>query len=421
MPISAYVRFIAANKRFVAFGFTMALASSFGQTYFIGVFGPSLQRHFDLSHTGWSSVYLLGTLASALVLPWTGKQIDRLDLRHFSLAVVALLATACAFMAGAVHGAWSLVVAIFLLRQAGQGLASHVAVTSMTRYYDRNRGRAIAIAALGFAAGEAVLPVAAVFFIAEIGWRWSYGAIAIFVVVVVGPAVSLLLRNHGARHRAYLAEPTQVTGSGLTRSAPRSWTRGEVLRDPRFYLLLPGLLAPALIITALFFHHLTIANAKGWSGAWITGNYVVFAASSTVTSLACGPLIDRFGGARLTPAMLLPLAAGLAVLAMFDGHAAVPVYFALIGVTIGIAHTAVAALWAELYGVTHIGAIRSLVAALAVFSSALGPITLGALMDAGVSIRAALLLLAAYAVVGSALIAVALRGGTAAEASLTDR
>jgi len=402
----SYVHFLLANKRFIAFGFVLALTSSFGQTYFIGVFGPSLQREFSLSHTAWSSIYLVGTLASAFLLPWSGKLIDRVDLRRYALAVTLLLATACAFMASAVVGVVTLTVAIFFLRQTGQGLASHVAVTTMARYYDEHRGRAIAVVTIGFGAGEAMLPVAGVFLIGAIGWRWSYGGIAVLMAIVVAPLVMWLLRGHEERHRAHLAAPLLDSGAGSPR---RSWTRAQVLRDARFYLLLPGLLAPALIITALFFHHLTIADAKGWSHGWITGNYVVFAAASTATALGCGPIIDRVGGARLVPFMLLPLAAGLGVLAGFDHLLTVSAYFLLCGVSIGIAHTAVAALWAELYGVGHIGAIRSLVSALSVFASALGPITMGALMDADVQIGSALLLLAGYAMVGALLIALALR------------
>ncbi len=384
----------------------MALASSFGQTYFIGVFGPSIQQHFSLSHTAWSAIYLVGTLASALLLPWTGRRIDSSDLRPYTLAVALFLAGACGFMAGAVTGVVTLTVAIFLLRHAGQGLASHVAVTSMTRYYDDNRGRAIAVATLGFGVGEATLPIAAVFLIGAVGWRWTYGGIALATFALISPLVLWLLRDHRARHRTHMAAPA----STLTHKSQRlSWTRGQVLRDPRFYLLLPGLLAPPLIITALFFHHLTIASAKHWSYAWITGNYVVFAAAGTTSALVCGPLIDRYGSTRLAPTMLLPLAAGLVVLALFDHESAVPIYFALIGTSTGIAHTAVAALWAELYGVRHLGAIRSLVTALAVFSSALGPIFVGALMDAGLQISTVVLFLAIYAVIGAALIAFALR------------
>ena len=48
------------NGRLVTFSFLMALYSSFGQTYFVGVFGPAVQAEFGLSHTLWGTIYLLG-------------------------------------------------------------------------------------------------------------------------------------------------------------------------------------------------------------------------------------------------------------------------------------------------------------------------------------------------------------------------
>ncbi len=402
---SAYLKLVLSNRALLGFGFAMALASSFGQTYFIGVFGPSIQREFDLSHTAWGSVYLAGTLASAALLPWSGKLIDRLPLTRYALGVALLLVVACASAALAWSVA-SLVLAILLLRQAGQGLASHVAVTTMARYFDRDRGRAIAVVTLGFSVGEALLPVAAVAAIAWIGWRTSYAMLAAIVCVTLIPAILLTLRGSVAAGTPELATESP--------SAGRSWNSREVLRDARFFLMLPGIVAPALIITALFFHHLNLADAKGWSHAWITGNYAVFAASSTVVALACGPTIDRIGARRLVPTMLLPLAAGLVVVSSFDSAFVVWIYLVLIGGSIGLAHTAVTAMWAELYGVAHIGAIRSMVTAFAVFASALGPVALGGLMDSGVPIDRALLFFAAYALVASFMMALALRGGDTA-------
>ncbi len=215
----------------------------------------------------------------------------------------------------------------------------------------------------------------------------------------------------------FLANPQPTLESASTPSlglfadntTPRSWTRRQVLRDSRFYLLLPGLLAPALIITALFFHHLTLAAGKGWSPAWITGSYVIYAASTTIVALVCGPIIDRIGGTRMVPVMLVPIALGVLALALFENKWVVIPYFVLIGISIGIAHTSVAAMWAELYGVIHIGAIRSMVTALAVFASALGPLILGALIDAGVSEQHALLVFVIYAAIATVLMTVALR------------
>ena len=141
-------------------------------------------------------------------------------------------------------------------------------------------------------------------------------------------------------------------------------------------------------MTALFFHHLNLADAKGWSHAWITGNYVLYAIATVCTALVVGPLVDRLGALKVLPALLAPIALALAVVALGDAAWVVVPYLALLGLSSGVTQTLLTAMWAELYGVMHLGAIKSLVAALRVFSSALGPVSAGALMDAGVSLEA---------------------------------
>jgi MFS family permease len=380
-----YLRFALDNRRFLGFGFFIALSSSFGQTYFIGVFGPALQEEFSLSHSAWGTVYMAGTLASALLLPWTGKLLDRLDLRHYTTAVCVLFVVACAVTAAAT-GPLTLVVAIFLLRQSGQGLLSHVALTSMARYFDAGRGRAIAIASLGFAAGEAVLPFSAVLLVTVVGWRETYMIIAVSMALGVAPLSLWLLRGHGERHSAHERRLRDVAG-GPGAPAQRSWTRDEVLRDVRFWLLLPAVLSPSLIVTAMFFHHLNLADAKGWSHAWITGNYVLYAAATVATALVVGPLVDRVGALRVLPALLLPLSLALVAVAAIDGAWVVWPYLLLLGLSSGLTQTLLTAMWAELYGVMWLGSVKSLVTALRVFSSALGPVSAGVLMDAGLSLE----------------------------------
>ena len=406
MPLAAYLSFAADHRRFLSFGFVLAFASSFGQTYFIGIFGPSVQEAFGLSHTAWGTIYMVGTLGSALLLPTTGRLIDRVDLRVYTAVVCVLLIAACAFMAF-VTGPLMLVFAIFLLRQSGQGLMSHVAVTSMARYFDAGRGRAIALATLGYAVGEAILPFLAVLAIAAIGWRSTYGGIAIVLGVGLLPVVAWLLRGHPERHRDYearLARPPE-----RAELAQRSWTRAQVLRDAGFYLLMPGILAPSLILTAMFFHHLNLADAKGWSHEWITGSYGIYALAVIVASLVAGRLVDRFGAARLMRFMLLPLVAGMGLVAWLGNPWSAWPYMILIGFNTGVALTTTPALWAELYGVENLGGIRSMATALSVFASALGPITMGGLMDLGLAIETVCLLFAAYAAIGAILIAFALR------------
>ncbi|MEE3288534.1 MAG: MFS transporter, partial [Pseudomonadota bacterium] len=378
MAITAYRQLVTANKRLLGFGFVMALYSSFGQTHFIGIVGPEIQSEFSLSHTLWGTIYMIGTLLSATLLPWTGALIDRFRLRSYALATCLLLIGACAYTVTA-SGTVSLILAIFLLRHAGQGLASHVSITTMTRYFNRERGRAIAVASVGFTTGQAVLPFVAVILIGAIGWRWTYGSVALLIGLTVIPTVLWLLRNHESAHLEHLAKLAE--NESRADKFSRSWTRAAVLRNRMFYLLIPGLLASSTIVTAMFFHHLNLADEKGWSHAWITGNYAVYAAATMASLLLSGPLIDRFSALRIAPVMLLPLVLSMLSVALLGQAWSVTLYMLLLGTQSGFYHTVTSALWAELYGVRHIGSIKSLYFSLSVLASALGPVLMGSLAD----------------------------------------
>ena len=408
MQFASYLKFALGNRALVGFGFAIAFASSYGQTFFIGVFGPSVQAEFGLSHTHWGMVYLVGTLASALLLPWTGKLIDRLDLRIYTAGIFTLFVAACLAMSLAT-GTATLALGIFLLRQSGQGLMSHVSMTTMARYFEEGRGRAIAIASLGFSAGEAVLPVIAVAAITYIGWRHSYQAAAVTLALILAPLCLWALRGHGERHARLVERLSGGHGDDLA-LAGRSWTRPQVLRDSRFYLLIPALLTPSIVITAMFFHHLNLADAKGWTHAWITANYVMFAIASLLTALVCGPLIDRLGAIRIVRIMLIPMIAGMVVVSMTDSRWIAVPYLFLLGVNTGISHTVVSAVWAELYGVAHLGAIKSMAASLSVFGSALGPVLMGHMLDSGVPIDRICLTFALAGAINSILLFVAVSG-----------
>lgn len=402
ISLLSYLRLVHTHARFLGYGFMMTFAACAGQTVIIGAFGPAVRDTFGLSHTVWGAIYMAGTLTSAAVLPWSGQLIDRVPLSRFSLWVCIGLVIACAVMAAS-PAAIGLAVAIFLLRQFGQGLASHAGTTATARYFHADRGKALALVTLGDAVGKAGIPLIAVVAIGAIGWRGTYAVMAGVLAVAILPFVLWLLKPFEPRAGGVSASARDDAAADTA-----SWSRREVLRDIRFYLLLPGVLAPAFILTALFFHHLEIASVKGWSDAWMAGNYWIFAAGSIGASLAAGPLVDRITAARVLPAYLMPIGLGLLIIWLFDSRYWVLPYLLLIGLTSGISHTAVTALWAEVYGLRHLGGIRALAVALMVFSSAFGPVAMGALMDLGVAVETICLLMALYCVGATALMLVAL-------------
>tara|TARA_B110000503_G_scaffold131432_1_gene206074 strand:+ start:11059 stop:12369 length:1311 start_codon:yes stop_codon:yes gene_type:complete len=427
MILGAYGLLFKNHTRFVLFGLITAFASSFGQTYFIGIFGHAIQQDFAMSHTQWGGIYMAGTLLSALLLPITGKWIDQVPLQRYTFIVVLCLAFAGWFITQ-VHSLGWLVVGVFLLRQSGQGLMSHVAYTSMGRYFDQQRGKATAMVAMGFAAGEAILPLIAVMAIAAVGWRWSYSGVAIFLLVVILPASMWLLRGHNSRHQDYEQKLTDREAFSLDNNEPSSanqktsseiiqdstsaisWRRRDVLKDYRFYLILPAVSATSLVSTALFFHHLNLADEKGWSHTFITGNYLLYSLVATVMAVIAGQLIDRFSALSLMPFTLVPIAAALLMINLVDSYWVIWPYMVLLGVGSGLAQTAQAALWPECYGVRYLGSIKSLYWTFMVFASALGPVWLGYLVDQGYSFQQAVLTMVVYLVLATGIMMIGLRG-----------
>lgn len=408
-----YFRFARSHRRLLAFGFALTFFSSFGQTFFLSLFSAEIRRDFALSHGGFGSLYSLATLGSGLSMLWLGRQIDRHDLRRFTLAVCGALIASAFFMA-MVPTRTVLVLALFAMRLTGQGLMGHTAATSMARYFGRGRGKAISIATMGFPAGEATLPAIAVAIDSRIGWRATWVGVGGLLAVTLVPLVLRFLRGHEERHEAYLegrAVDDSPGDAGGARRGDDDWTQGQVLRDTRFWIAAPAVVAAPFLMTGFFFHQVHLVETKGWDLQWYTLCFTGFAASQLASTLLAGPLVDRLGAARLLPLLPLPLALALMVLAVFRNPASAPVYLALAGLSAGSASPITGALWAEAYGTAHLGAIRAMVTTLFVLSTAASPVIMGDLIDRGLSMEALAGMGAGYVVLAALGGAVAFRGG----------
>ena len=386
-----YFQFVHRNRRFLSFGILVAFFSAFGQTFFIAVFGPDIRAEFNLSHGDFGGYYAIGTAVSGVTLIWAGKLIDRFDLRWVTAGVASLLILACVFMS-IVPVAWALAPAIFALRLSGQGLMSHTAMTAMGRYFEAERGRAVSIAILGFPLGVAVFPGLAVWLSGQFGWRMAWALVALALTLFLIPVLLWLLKGHGARHRFFLAQTTGSTDPGMAaRAQPtgrrRQWTRAEVLRDPRFYLLCFAITAPSFISTGLFFHQAHLAAAKGWSLAWLATAFVAYTVGAIGANLAFGPLIDKYGARRLLPYYIYPLVLACLTIVFFNHPLSAVALTLFLGLTSGSGQTLVGAAWPEFYGALNLGAIRAMVISMSVGASALSPFVLGWLIDRGASME----------------------------------
>lgn len=380
-----YLRFFRGEWRFLSFGIVMAFLSGFGQSFFLSVFTGTWESELGLSHRDYGLCYAIATGSAALVVASVGRYIDQLDLRLWTALVLVGLAAACGF-APIVSSAALLVVALFALRLTGQGLATHTAFTSMGRYFEQRRGKAMSLAGLGFATGFALFPRLGVAALTRFTWRELFGLCAAFVVVVALPAVLWLLRGQAARHARYLARQWQKQDdddNGVGEPTPRQWTRREAAGDLRFWVIQPLTLASPFLMTGLIVFYAQIAEEKGWAESLLPESMLAVGVTQYATSLLLGRLVDRVGSLRLLVFTQLPMALGLAVLALFDAPIVAPVYLGLVGITMGSMSPVIGSIYPELYGVVHLGAIRSLTSSLMVVSTALAPFVMGLLVDAG--------------------------------------
>lgn len=323
------------------------------------------------------------------MLPWAGAGLDRIPLHRFTLGVVALLAVSAAVVAGAGHVV-VLGAGLVGIRLAGQGLSSHTALTAMARYYERARGRAVSVSSLGYPLGEATLPLLITGAIAVIGWRLTWLGLSLVAVLVFAPLLVWLLRRSGIEldpRRLNEGRRGDAGGDGSDPppdTEPTDWRRREVLGDVRFWAVLPAALLTPFWATGLFLYQTTIAELKGWSLSLMASAFVAFALSRVLFTLLAGGGVDRISARRLFPFCVLPLGAGMALLLFLDGAWTPYVFMALLGVTMGASGSLKTALWAELYGVRYLGAIKSMMTSLMVVSTAAAPVLVGlALEDAG--------------------------------------
>ncbi|MDP2206186.1 MAG: MFS transporter [Alphaproteobacteria bacterium] len=388
--------FIRQNLRFLAFGFTLTFVCNFGQTFFIGFYNQPIRDAYGLTGGDFGALYGLATLCGAGVLVWVGRLIDHIDLRYYTVAVILFMALACALMS-LDAGIGAVAAALFLLRLTGQGLMPHISSTSMGRYFEAGRGRALSISALGVNLGLVVLPAVCVFLIAKAGWRESWGLYALFLICIVLPAVLMMLKGHKARHSKWQAEMTVADSQTGAHSRMKPAEKGFILGDPRFYLIMSGFLAIPLFATAVFFFQSNLLQAKGWDAGLFAFSMPFFALSTTICGLFGGWLVDKIGGSlKLLPFVNLPFGMALVVLAFADHAAALPAMLALMGVSNGIISIVGGALWPELYGTRRLGAVRSVTTSIMIFGTAGIPAALGYLYDGGLRIETSYLWFAGY-------------------------
>lgn len=377
-----YIQLFRANTKILVFGIVLTLYSSFGQTFILSLFIPGILESFEISRSFYSQLYAVATLLSATTMIFLGKMIDHVPLKRFTLFVIGGIVTASLVAAFSFHVVM-LFLAVYMLRFFGQGLLSHTSMTTMARYFSKARGKALSIGYLGFPIGEGLMPLVMVSIILWMGWRETFLASAVFILITLLPLALWLMRGFSGK-KVVEGPAEQIKASPMEEEKElRVWKQREIVRSPYFYLFAPTVFIVGFLLTALFFYQTFIAEYKGWQVEWMAGSIIAYAISSFLFSILTGPLIDRFSARKIFPFTLLPMAAGMLVLAFLKQPLATPLFWLLVGISAGVNSPLTSALYAETYGTRSLGSVRSLFTFVMVASTALGPVVYSLFLDKG--------------------------------------
>ena len=372
--------FKSLNLKVIIFGFIFTFFSSFGQSFFLGLFNSSIRESLSITHGQFGSIYASATLLSSFLLIWVGKKIDDINIFKFALYVTLLLSFSCFFFS-MISSIALLFVAIFLMRFSGQGLMSHTATTTITRFFNKSRGKALSVGWFGLSSAEFILPVLIVYLLTITTWQNIWIFISILIIIFLPFASFSLIKKLDFDTRE------QVESNEFEKKEIKQWKRIEVIKDYRFYIVCLNMLAMPWIATGIFVYQSFIIEAKEWGSFVIAQSFMVYSILSVITLLGSGFLIDKFTSRKLLIFMNIPLLLSTLVLFYFNNPITSFIFLGLIGISNGLANVLGSSTWAEIYGVKFIGSIKALTTALMVFSTALGTALFGFLIDKGFSIE----------------------------------
>ncbi len=372
--------FKSLSLKVIIFGFIFTFFSSFGQSFFLGLFNSSIRETLSITHGQFGSIYASATLLSSFLLIWVGKKIDDINIFRFALYVTLLLAFSCFFFSK-ISSVVFLFIAVFLMRFSGQGLMSHTATTTISRFFTKSRGKALSIGWFGLSTAEFILPVLIVYLLTLTAWQNIWLSISVLILFFL-PFISFaLIKNLNFDSRE------DVNDQNFVEKEIKNWTRVEVLKDYRFYIVCLNMLAMPWIATGVFVYQSYITDSKEWGEFVIAQSFMAYSVLSVITLLGSGFLIDKFTSRKLLIFMNIPLLISMLFLFYLDISISAFIFLGLIGISNGLANVLGSSTWAEIYGVKYIGSIKALTTALMVFSTAFGTALFGLLIDKGFTIE----------------------------------
>ena len=369
----------------LAVGFLGMLATGPGQSFNIAIFVNPLIEELNLSRTAISSAYSIGTLIAASALSYVGILIDRFGARLMIGILASSLGVTC-LLFPMVSGIISLSIAFTALRFLGQGALTLGSTNLVSQWFSRRRGRALSIAALGFAAGNALYPPVVQFMIDRLGWRMSWIWMGIFGIVLMIPIVSILVVN---KPEDMNLTPDGDSDTPADQSEETSDANGldqgftvkEAIRTATFWVLAVAISIPSMLITGLIFHQISYFEGQGLDAQTAANIFPILAVSMVLFTVIYGQLLDRFKTSYIVALGIFMMAVAMRLMLIADTTFLAGLYGVGLGATSAATMTNTSYVWPRFFGRKHLSGVQGTAYTICITGAAIGPMPFGIAYD----------------------------------------
>lgn len=382
----------------------------------VSVFTDYLIPALSLTRVQLSTAYMVGTIASSLLLPWAGTALDRMGARKFgSLVGIALgllliflgfcdqislfLSGIASFLRPAVSGFATICIGFFLLRFLGQGCVSLASRNMLAKWFDRRRGFASGISAVFVSFGFSLAPVFLNGLIGRFGWKHTWHILGLMTIALFLFVVSVFFRDNP--EECGLKPDGSKPDSEKTSSyeIEYAFTRKQAMRTSTFWIFNIALAQAGLFSTAFTFHVISIFKEAGHSAETAVAIFFPSSVIAVILSLLGGWLSDHTklkyllslfcAGMTLSTLGFLSLESSFGWWLIVWGS----------GVRGGMMTILWTVAWPRFFGRAHLGEISGYNTSWMVFFSALGPVLFGLSLEKTGSYSLALWMCLAAAIV----------------------
>ena len=371
-----------------------AIFSIPGQTMGFSVFTDLLMEELGLSRVELSFAYCIGTVGSGLTLPWLGKVLDRVGERKMAVASVIAIGLILFYLSqtgplsrglgkilpASIASFLVIGLGFYMIRAAAQGVLSMTCRNAIGKWFDYQRGLALAISGILVSFTYSLAPRGLDWLIQRHGHDGAWMLMGAVTLAVMAPLAWLLFRDRpeddGLKmdNGKIAAKPHNNPDMQIH----REFTRDEAVRDYSFWVFNFTFSFYGLFATAFTFHILSLGQEFQFDRERILSLFVPIAAMSVTTNLIFGAINTRLRIKILLIIMNLGCLAAVLGMLMLDQPGGVPAYVIGNGIASGGFVSLTGIVFPRFYGRKHLGAISGVNMSSMVIASGLGPLLFGA-------------------------------------------